>query len=214
MWHLARFSIITCSRGFNHQSGWLWMNFTPVLCPKRPNSLQLRPLLLVLLAVLSASSPAQGKVIKPGLKSGNLFKQAPAGCLTQKDSKFPQTVRVNLSISNTNQDTRLSSLNASNRSLSPWDYRYGPCPYGLEKHWMPWPRNMLSSQFSVLQSWEILEIWGYSHPYNPLWNRTSTENSTKNSTWPRQFTEGKANYFYNLLICILGQALSSKTLFT
>ncbi|XP_032910370.1 interleukin-17A [Catharus ustulatus] len=83
----------------------------------------LRALLLVLLAVLSASSPAQGKVIKPGLKPGNLFKQASAGCLTQKDSKFPQTVRVNLSISNTNQDTKLSSLNASNRSLSPWDYR-------------------------------------------------------------------------------------------
>lgn len=152
MWHLAHFSITTptCSRGFNNQLGWLWMNFTPALCPKCSNSLQLRALLLVLLAVLSASSPAQGKVIKPGPKPGNLFKQASAGCLTQKDSKFPQTVRVNLSISNTNQDTKLSSLNASNRSLSPWDYRYDPCPYGLEKIWMPWPRNMLSSQFSVL----------------------------------------------------------------
>ncbi|NXH55196.1 IL17F protein, partial [Rhabdornis inornatus] len=79
-------------------------------------------LLLMLLAVLSASSPAHGKVIKPGLKQGNLFKQAPAGCRTQKDSKFPQTVRVNLSISNTNQDTK-GSLNVSSRSLSPWDYR-------------------------------------------------------------------------------------------
>ncbi|NXC89688.1 IL17F protein, partial [Cercotrichas coryphoeus] len=96
--------------------------FTPVMCPKCTNSLQLRPLLLVLLAVLSASSPAQGKVIKPGLKTGNLLKQASAGCPTQKDSKFPQTVRVNLSISNTNQDTK-GSLNVSSRSLSPWDYR-------------------------------------------------------------------------------------------
>ncbi|NXF20573.1 IL17F protein, partial [Rhodinocichla rosea] len=96
--------------------------FTPVLCPKCINSLQLRPLLLVLLAVLSASSPAQGKVIKPGLKPKNLFKQASVGCLTPKDSQFPQTVRVNLSISSTNQDTT-TSPDVSSRSLAPWDYR-------------------------------------------------------------------------------------------
>ncbi|NXD03946.1 IL17F protein, partial [Certhia familiaris] len=96
--------------------------FTPLLCPKCTKFLQLRPLLLVLLAVLSASSPAQGKVIKPGLKLGNLFKQATAGCLAQKDSTFPQTVRVNLSISNTNQDTK-TSVDVSSRSLAPWDYR-------------------------------------------------------------------------------------------
>ncbi|NXA96371.1 IL17F protein, partial [Melanocharis versteri] len=78
----------------------------------------LRPLLLVLLAVLSASSPAHGKVIKPE----NTFKQASAGCLTQKDSKFPQTVRVNLSIINMNQDTK-ASADVSSRSLAPWDYR-------------------------------------------------------------------------------------------
>ncbi|NWW09916.1 IL17F protein, partial [Oreocharis arfaki] len=96
--------------------------FTPALCPKCTNFLQLRPLLLVLLAVLSASSPAHGKVIKPGLKPENLLKQASAGCLTQKDSKFPQTVRVNLSISSTNQDTK-ASLDVSSRSLAPWDYR-------------------------------------------------------------------------------------------
>ncbi|NXQ23983.1 IL17F protein, partial [Alaudala cheleensis] len=92
-------------------------------CPKCPNSLQLRALLLVLLAVLSASSPAHRKVIKPGLKPQNLFKQASAGCPTQRDSKFPQTVRVNLSISSTNQDTKASSQDVSSRSLAPWDYR-------------------------------------------------------------------------------------------
>ncbi|NXU38420.1 IL17F protein, partial [Drymodes brunneopygia] len=96
--------------------------FPPVSCPKCDNSLQLRPLLLVLLAVLSASSPAHGKVIKPGLKAENPFKQGAAECLTQKDSKFPQTVRVNLSISNTNQDTK-ASADVSSRSLAPWDYR-------------------------------------------------------------------------------------------
>ncbi|NXC04198.1 IL17F protein, partial [Orthonyx spaldingii] len=82
----------------------------------------LRPLLLVLLAVLSASSPTHGRMLKPGLKPENLFKKASAGCLTQKDSKFPQTVRVNISISNTNQDTK-ASLDVSSRSLAPWDYR-------------------------------------------------------------------------------------------
>ncbi|KFQ27722.1 Interleukin-17F, partial [Mesitornis unicolor] len=44
------------------------------------------------------------------------------GCLTPKDSKFPQTVRVNISIGNTNQDTRVT-LDVSRRSLAPWDYR-------------------------------------------------------------------------------------------
>ncbi|NXK91002.1 IL17 protein, partial [Formicarius rufipectus] len=86
----------------------------------------LRPLLLVLLALLSAST-SLGKAIKPGLKSESLFKQVPPGCLTQKDPKFPQTVRVNISISNTNQDTKVS-LDVSSRSLSPWDYRIDEDP--------------------------------------------------------------------------------------
>lgn len=133
------------------------MNFKPVFCPKCTNSLQLRALLLVLLAVLSASGPAQGKMIKPGLKPENLFKQASAGCLTQKDSKFPQTVRVNLSISHTNQDTT-ASPDVSSRSLAPWDYRYDPCPYGLEKLWMPWTRKILSSLFSVLYSFGNMRV--------------------------------------------------------
>ncbi|XP_027528527.1 interleukin-17A [Neopelma chrysocephalum] len=90
---------------------------SPTLCASL-----LRSLLLVLLALLSASTSPLGKAIKPGLKPESLFKQAYTGCPTQKDSKFPQTVRVDISISNTNQDTK-ASLNVSNRSLSPWDYR-------------------------------------------------------------------------------------------
>ncbi|NXJ91857.1 IL17F protein, partial [Corythaixoides concolor] len=89
--------------------------------PKCTDCLQFRSLLLMLLAVLSAS-PAYGKAIQPGLKPESLFKQAYAGCLTQKDSKFPQTVRVNISISNVNQDT-IMTLGVSSRSLAPWDYR-------------------------------------------------------------------------------------------
>ncbi|NWW75678.1 IL17F protein, partial [Climacteris rufus] len=92
------------------------------LCPKCTNFLQLKLLLLMLMAVLSASSAAHRKVIKAGPKPESLFKQESAGCPTQKDSKFPQTVRVNISISNTNQDTKVS-LDVSSRSLSPWDYR-------------------------------------------------------------------------------------------
>ncbi|NWX29901.1 IL17F protein, partial [Notiomystis cincta] len=95
---------------------------TPVLCPKCTDFLQLRPLLLVLLALLSASTPAHGRVIKPGLKPENIFKQASSGCLTQKDSKFPQIVRVNISTSSTSQDTK-ASADVSRRSLAPWDYR-------------------------------------------------------------------------------------------
>ncbi|NXU49943.1 IL17F protein, partial [Turnix velox] len=92
------------------------------LYPKCTNCLQLRSLLFVLLALLSASSSAQGKVIQPGIKSENLFKQAHTGCLTQKDSKFPQTVRVNISISSMSQDTK-TTLDVNSRSLAPWDYR-------------------------------------------------------------------------------------------
>ncbi|NXK10877.1 IL17F protein, partial [Herpetotheres cachinnans] len=90
--------------------------------PKCTNCLQFRSLLLMLLAVLSASGSANGKVIQPGLKMESLFKQAYAGCLTQKDSKFPQMVRVNVSISSMNQDTKVTP-DVSSRSLAPWDYR-------------------------------------------------------------------------------------------
>ncbi|XP_010208439.1 interleukin-17A-like [Colius striatus] len=90
---------------------------SPIICASL-----FRSLLLMLLAMLSASISAYGKAIQPGLKTESLFKQAYAGCLTQKDSKFPQTVRVNVSISNTNQNSKVS-LDVSSRSLSPWNYR-------------------------------------------------------------------------------------------
>uniref|UniRef100_A0A8C2SP07 Interleukin-17F-like n=2 Tax=Coturnix japonica TaxID=93934 RepID=A0A8C2SP07_COTJA len=72
--------------------------------------------------MLSASISAHGKVIWPGLEPESLFKKADAGCPTQKDGKFPQTVRVNISISNMNQDTKVAP-DISKRSLAPWDYR-------------------------------------------------------------------------------------------
>ncbi|XP_069707192.1 interleukin-17A [Phaenicophaeus curvirostris] len=81
-----------------------------------------RAVLLMLLAVLSARSSAYGKVTQPDVKLENLFKQSYAGCPTPRDTKFPQTVRVNISISNMNQDTR-TTLDVSSRSLAPWDYR-------------------------------------------------------------------------------------------
>nr|XP_025949628.1 interleukin-17F-like [Dromaius novaehollandiae] len=86
-----------------------------------------RSLLLALLALLSASSPAYGKAVRPGLKLERLFKQADVGCLTPKDFQFPQTVKVNISISNTNQDTK-TTRDVSSRSLAPWDYRIDEDP--------------------------------------------------------------------------------------
>ncbi|XP_021248375.1 interleukin-17A-like [Numida meleagris] len=87
-----------------------------------PCSPLFRPLLLVLLAMLSASISAHGKVIWAGLEPESLFKRPDAGCPILKDGKFPQTVRVNISISNMNQDTKVT-LDISKRSLAPWDYR-------------------------------------------------------------------------------------------
>ncbi|NXN91001.1 IL17 protein, partial [Rhinopomastus cyanomelas] len=83
---------------------------------------QVSSLLFTLLVVPSAISSAYGKVVPPGVKSGSLLKQAFAGCPTPRDSRFPQTVRVNISISNTNQDVK-GTLDVSSRSLAPWDYR-------------------------------------------------------------------------------------------
>uniref|UniRef100_A0A8C3J8G0 IL17F protein n=1 Tax=Calidris pygmaea TaxID=425635 RepID=A0A8C3J8G0_9CHAR len=94
----------------------------PALCPKSTHSLQSRSLFLLLLALLSTGGAAYRKVIQPGLKPESLLKQAYAGCLTPKDAKFPQTVRVNISISGTNQETK-TPLDVSSRSLAPWDYR-------------------------------------------------------------------------------------------
>lgn len=125
----------------------------------------------MLLAVLSASSSAYGKVIQPGLKPESLFKQAYAGCLTQKDPKFPQTVRVNISIGNMNQDTKVT-LDVSSRSLAPWDYRYDLSPYGLEIHWLQWSRiiqrlcpHLYYQRFTVVRFWKHE---GIHSPYNPL----------------------------------------------
>ncbi|XP_064002917.1 interleukin-17A [Pogoniulus pusillus] len=72
--------------------------------------------------MLSANSSAYGRVIQPGLKPQSFFKQAYTGCQPHKDSKFPQTVRVNISISTTDQDST-AAPDVSSRSLAPWDYR-------------------------------------------------------------------------------------------
>ncbi|KFV82316.1 Interleukin-17F, partial [Struthio camelus australis] len=47
------------------------------------------------------------------------------GCLTPKE--FPQNVKVDISISNINQDTKMAS-DVSSRSLAPWDYRIDEDP--------------------------------------------------------------------------------------
>ncbi|NWY04846.1 IL17 protein, partial [Nothoprocta ornata] len=95
-------------------------------CPKGAYSLQLRSLFLTVLVLLSAST-AYGKAVRPGFRPESLFKQADTRCPTTKDFQFPQTVKVNISIISTNQNTK-TSADISNRSLAPWDYRINEDP--------------------------------------------------------------------------------------
>lgn len=170
----------------------------PAFCPKCTDCLQLRSLLFMLLAMLSTSSSAYGKVIPPGLKPESPFKQA--GCLTQKDPKFPQTVRVNISISNTNQDSR-ATPDVSSRSLAPWDYRYDLYPYDLEMVWLQWSRIMprlcphLHFQYFTVESFWKCE--GIHSSYNSPWKLTNMERNAEQKHALCQHTEGKANCFCN-----------------
>ncbi|XP_025897127.1 interleukin-17A-like [Nothoprocta perdicaria] len=86
----------------------------------------LRSLFLTVLVLLAAST-AHGKAVRPGFRPESLFKQADPRCLTTKDFQLPQTVKVNISIISTNQNTK-TSADISNRSLAPWDYRINEDP--------------------------------------------------------------------------------------
>ena len=152
----------------------------------------------MLLAMLSASSSAYGKVIQPGLKPESLFKQAYAGCLTQKDSKFPQTVRVNISISNANQDTTVSP-DVSSRSLAPWDYRYDLCPYCLEIMGCPGQEHCWGYVHIFIFSASLLrDFWKYEgncSPHNSLRKTTNTEWSTEQNKWSRPIYRRQSELF-------------------
>ncbi|KAL8173081.1 UNVERIFIED_CONTAM: hypothetical protein K2H54_039688 [Gekko kuhli] len=70
--------------------------------------------MLILVSLLK--SFAVGKAVVP--KTNN---RAP-GCLETDEQGFPQSIRVNVSISSTNGTKRVVS-DVSKRSTSPWDYR-------------------------------------------------------------------------------------------
>ncbi|KGL83327.1 Interleukin-17F, partial [Tinamus guttatus] len=87
----------------------------------------LRPLLLVLvLALMVRSSPSRGAV-HPRLNKNGRFERLDEDCVTQKDLKFPTTVKVDIHLSNSDPVSRIIH-DVRNRSLSPWDYRLDEDP--------------------------------------------------------------------------------------
>ncbi|XP_007061784.3 interleukin-17A [Chelonia mydas] len=80
-----------------------------------------RTLLLVLILVLSAK-PARGRAVRtvPN-KEGGTNEKMSDDCPTQKNSRFPLSVKVNIHISSPSHAIRMAH-DVRNRSISPWDY--------------------------------------------------------------------------------------------
>ncbi|XP_074845115.1 interleukin-17F-like [Carettochelys insculpta] len=78
--------------------------------------------LLLLILLLSAKNSAHGRAVqhKPGKEEGTDEKLS-HNCLTQKNSGFPLSVKVNIYITNPSHAIRIAP-DVRNRSLSPWDY--------------------------------------------------------------------------------------------
>uniref|UniRef100_A0A8D0L4N5 Interleukin-17F n=1 Tax=Sphenodon punctatus TaxID=8508 RepID=A0A8D0L4N5_SPHPU len=65
-----------------------------------------------------------GKAVRPGFNTGEGSEEkANIGCLFQKNSTFPLSVKVDISIIGANHAFKVVH-DVSNRSTSPWDYRY------------------------------------------------------------------------------------------
>uniref|UniRef100_K7FL34 Interleukin 17F n=2 Tax=Pelodiscus sinensis TaxID=13735 RepID=K7FL34_PELSI len=87
-----------------------------------PTSDQLSSLLLMLILGLSAKNSALGKAIRPGFNGERGAEEKKSDdCPPQKDSRFPLSVKVDISISSTQHATKVAH-DISNRSVSPWDY--------------------------------------------------------------------------------------------
>uniref|UniRef100_A0A8C3XUQ3 IL17F protein n=1 Tax=Chelydra serpentina TaxID=8475 RepID=A0A8C3XUQ3_CHESE len=81
-----------------------------------------RTLLLVLILVLSAKNSAHGRAVRAGPnKNGGMDEKMSDGCPTQKNSKFPLSVKVNIHINSPSPAIRMAH-DVRNRSISPWDY--------------------------------------------------------------------------------------------
>uniref|UniRef100_A0A8C8SA82 Interleukin 17F n=1 Tax=Pelusios castaneus TaxID=367368 RepID=A0A8C8SA82_9SAUR len=81
-----------------------------------------RILLLVLLMVLSAKNSGHGKTIRPRPnKEGDADEKKNGDCATQKNSRFPLSVKIDIHIVSPSHAIRMAH-DIRNRSISPWDY--------------------------------------------------------------------------------------------
>ncbi|XP_062427199.1 interleukin-17F-like [Rhea pennata] len=87
----------------------------------------LRLQLLVLVLALTVRSLPHVRAVHPQLGKGGGFERLSEDCLTQKDLKFPTTVKVDIRISNSDPVFRMVH-DVRNRSLAPWDYRLDEDP--------------------------------------------------------------------------------------
>ncbi|XP_013794946.2 interleukin-17F-like [Apteryx mantelli] len=87
----------------------------------------LRSLLLVLVLALTVRSLPHGRAVHPRLSKDGGFEKLSEDCLSQKDLKFPTTVKVDIRISNSDPVFRMVH-DVRNRSLAPWDYRLDEDP--------------------------------------------------------------------------------------
>lgn len=69
-------------------------------------------------------SLAHGKAIKQGRAKEPPAEKRSDNCPIQKDAKFPDSVNVSIGITHEDSVTQMPPQDVSNRSTSPWDYRY------------------------------------------------------------------------------------------
>ncbi|NXA42522.1 IL17F protein, partial [Eudromia elegans] len=87
----------------------------------------LTSLLLVLLLALMVRSSPHRRVVHPRLGKDGGFERLSEDCPTQKDLKFPTTVKVDIHIGSSDPVPRIIH-DVRNRSLAPWDYRLDEDP--------------------------------------------------------------------------------------
>uniref|UniRef100_A0A8C8SCI0 Interleukin 17F n=1 Tax=Pelusios castaneus TaxID=367368 RepID=A0A8C8SCI0_9SAUR len=84
--------------------------------------IQFSSLLLMLILVHSAKNSAHGKAVQPGFNmERDTDEKTSDNCPTQKDVRFPLSVKVNISISSPKHATKMAH-DINNRSMAPWDY--------------------------------------------------------------------------------------------
>ncbi|XP_067401079.1 interleukin-17F-like [Emydura macquarii macquarii] len=81
-----------------------------------------RTLLLVLILMLSFKRSVHGKAVRTkSNKEGGDDEKKSDGCPTQKNSRFPLSVKIDIHVSSPHHADSMAP-DVRNRSLSPWDY--------------------------------------------------------------------------------------------